>query len=258
MRIVLITSLAAIALSAPPLTARAAEPLTVLCAGAASAIVERIAHDFERTRGRPVVVTEGTVGQVRAKLAAGAHADVVILSAPALHALATHGGILAGTRVDLGRTGIGVGVRTGAVAPDVSTPAALKATLLAAPSIATTDPAAGASSGIYFAGLLQKMGIAAAVRPKERLVEGGFSCNLVAAGKAALCVQNVSEIVPVRGVVVAGSFPAALQNYITYSAAVAKGSTAPADARAFIADATSPIRSPLWKSAGFEPAGKQR
>jgi molybdate transport system substrate-binding protein len=253
MRIVCITALTALAVSAPPLTVRAAEPLTVLCAGAASAIVERIAHEFERTHGRTVVVTEGTTGQVRAKLAAGEHADVVILSAPALDALTTNGGILAGTRVDLGRTGIAVGVRAGAVAPDVSTPDALKAALLAAPSIATTDPASGASSGIYFAGLLQKMGIAGAVRPKETLVEGGFSCDVVAAGKAALCVQNLSEIVPVRGVVVAGSFPAALQNYITYSAAVAKGSTAPADARAFIADATSPVRAPLWKSAGFQP-----
>jgi molybdate transport system substrate-binding protein len=254
MRTILITALAAVALSTPPSTTiRAAQPLSVLCAGATSAIIGRIARDFERTHGRAVVVTEGTTGQVRSKLAAGTHADVVILSAPALDALTANGGILAGTRVDLGRTGIGVGVRAGSVAPDVSTPDALKAALLAAPSIATTDPAAGASSGIYFAGLLQKMGIAGAIRPKETLVKGGFSCDLVAAGKAALCVQNISEIVPVRGVVVAGPFPAALQNYITYSAAVAKGSADPDDARAFIAGATSPARAPLWKSAGFNP-----
>jgi molybdate transport system substrate-binding protein len=252
MRIVLIAALAALAASAPTSTVRAAEPLTVLCAGAAASVVGRIAGDFERTHGRAVAVTEGTTGQITAKLASGNPADVVILSAPALDTLATSGGILAGTRVDLGRTGIGVGIRNGAAAPDLSTPDTLKAALLAAPSIATTDPAAGASSGIYFAGVLQKMGIAEAVRPKETLVEGGSSCDLVAAGKAALCVQNISEIVPVHGVVVAGPFPAALQNYITYSAAVAKKSTAPDDARAFIADATSPARAPLWKSGGFE------
>jgi molybdate transport system substrate-binding protein len=252
MRIALIAALAALASAGPALTARAAEPLTVLCAGAASTVVEQIGRDFERTHGRAVVVTEGTAGQITAKLAAGARADVVILSAPALDTLTTNGGIVAGTRVDLGKTGIGVGIRDGVAAPDLSTPDALKATLLAAPSIASTDPAAGASSGIYFAGVLQKMGIADAVRPKETLVPGGSSCDLVASGKAALCVQNISEIVPVHGVVVAGPFPAALQNYITYSAAVAKGSTAPDDARAFIADATSSARAPLWKSGGFE------
>ncbi len=253
MRIAIIAALVALASAASALTARAAEPITVLCAGAASTVIEQFAHDFERTHGRAVVVTEGTAGQITAKLAAGAHADVVVLSAPALDTLTTNGGIIAGTRVDLGRTGIGVGIRAGAAVPDLSTPDALKATLLAAPSIATTDPAAGASSGIYFAGLLQKMGIADAVRPKETLVPGGFSCDLVASGKAALCVQNISEIVPVKGVAVAGPFPAALQNYITYSVAVVKGSTSPDDARAFIADATSPARAPVWKSAGFQP-----
>jgi molybdate transport system substrate-binding protein len=252
MRIALIAALAALASTIPALTVRAAEPLTVLCAGAASSVVEQLGRDFEHTHGRAVVVTEGTTGQITAKLAAGERADVVILSAPALDTLTTNGGILAGTRVDLGRTGIGVGIRNGASVPDLSTPDALKATLLAAPSIASTDPAAGASSGIYFAGVLQKMGIADAVRPKETLVPGGSSCDLVATGKAALCVQNISEIVPVHGVVVAGPFPAALQNYITYSAAVAKGSATPDDARAFIADATSSARAPLWKSGGFE------
>ena len=252
MRFVLIAALAVVASAIPALTVRAAEPLTVLCAGAASTVVEQIGRDFERTHGRAVVVTEGTAGQITAKLAAGAHVDVVILSAPALDTLTTNGSIVTGTRVDLGKTGIGVGIRDGASAPDLSTPDALKATLLAAPSIASTDPAAGASSGIYFAGVLQKMGIADAVRPKETLVPGGSSCDLVATGKAALCVQNISEIVPVHGVVVAGPFPAALQNYITYSAAVAKGSTTPDDARAFIADATSSARAPLWKAGGFE------
>jgi molybdate transport system substrate-binding protein len=252
MRIAFIAALTVLMCSASAIAVGAAEPLTVLCAGAASATIEQFAHDFERTHGRTVVVTEGTAGQITDKLASGQHADVVVLSAPALDALATKGGLLAGTRVDLGRTGIGVGIRAGTTVPDLSTPDALKATLLAAPSIASTDPAAGASSGIYFAGVLQKMGIADAVRPKETLVPGGFSCDLVASGKAALCVQNISEIVPVKGVVVAGPFPASLQNYITYSAAVAKGSTSPDDARAFIADATSPASASIWKNAGFE------
>jgi molybdate transport system substrate-binding protein len=239
---------------ATPLATRAADPLRVLCGGAALTLVEQLARDFERTHGRAVVVTAGTAGQIRDELAAGEPADVVIISASVIDALAAGGQLVDGTRVDLGKTGIGVGIRAGAAAPDLSTPDALEQTLLAAPSIASTDPAAGASSGIYFASVLQKMGIADAVRPKETLVPGGFSCDLVASGKVALCVQNISEIVPVKGVVLAGPFPPALQNYITYSAAVAKRSTAVDDARAFLTDATSPAQAARWASAGFEPA----
>jgi molybdate transport system substrate-binding protein len=251
-RIALMATLTVWMCAAAPLAARAAEPLHVLCSGAAVALVEQLAHDFERSSGRAVVVTPGTAGQIREKIQAGDTADVVIVSTPVLATLTPGGQLVDGTQADLGRTGIGVGIRAGAPALDLSTPDALKQTLLAAPSIATTDPAAGASSGAYFAKLLETMGIAAAVRAKETLVPGGFSCELVASGRAALCVQNVSEIVPVRGVVVAGPFPPALQNFITYSAAVAKRSTDPDGARAFVAAISSPSEAARWKDAGFE------
>jgi molybdate transport system substrate-binding protein len=234
-------------------TALAAQPLVVFCAGAASAAVREIAHDVSRSQARTVVVKIGTVGQIRAQLAAGSPADVVIVSAPALAAIAKQGAIAGATRTVLGRTGIGVGIRAGAPVPDIATPEALKRALLAARTIASTDPAAGASSGIYFAGLLRRMGIAAAIAPKETLVSGGYSCEIVARGKADLCVQNISEIVPVKGVVLAGPFPPSLQNYITYSAAVLKHSRSFADARAFVADLSNARRAPLWRRAGFEP-----
>ena len=111
---------------------------------------------------------------------------------------------------------MGVGVRAGAPRPDISSPDALKQTLLRARSIAATDPKAGASSGIYFAKMLAHMKIADVVAPKEHLTPGGRSCELVARGEAELCAQNITEIVPVKGVVLAGAFPAAVQNYITY------------------------------------------
>jgi molybdate transport system substrate-binding protein len=246
------SAVAALCLALAPHRASAAQALNVLSAGATAAVVQMIARDYEHATGRTVNVTEGTVGQIRAKLAAGTPADVVILSAPALDALAKAGDLVDGTRTDLGRTGIGIGVRTGSAPLDLSTADALKQTLLHAPSIASTDPASGASSGIYFAGVLQKLGIADQVRPKETLVEGGLSCDLVASGKAELCVQNISEIVPVHGVVVGAPFPEALQNYITYSAAVDKRTTAAADASAFIAYAANPARAAAWKSGGFE------
>ena len=100
MRIGLLAALISAASFSFAVTARAAEPLSVLCAGAASSVVKQFAQDFERTHARAVVVTEGTTGQITAKLAAGALADVVILSAPALDTLTTNGGILAGTTID--------------------------------------------------------------------------------------------------------------------------------------------------------------
>lgn len=167
--------------------------------------------------------------------------------------LAKRASLAQGTRADLGRSGMGVAVRAGAPIPDISSPQALKRALLAARSIAATDPKAGASSGIYFAKMLERMGIADQVRPKEILVPGGRSCDLVAHGRAQLCAQNITEIIPVKGVVLAGPFPKLVQNYITYSAAVLKGAASPDAARAFVKELASPRRAALWRQAGFVP-----
>jgi molybdate transport system substrate-binding protein len=231
----------------------AALPLVVLCAGAASTVVEQVAAEVHQRTGRAIVVHVGTVGQIQKKLAHGTYADVVIVSGKAMRILVKQGTLLSGTRANLGRSGMGVGVRAGTPHPDISSVNALKQTLLRAHSIAATDPKAGASSGIYFAKLLARMGIAGAVAPKERLTPGGRSCELVARGKADLCAQNITEIVPVKGVVLVGAFPAAVQNYITYSAAVASRAKALPAARAFIGELASPRRAKLWRSAGFVP-----
>lgn len=228
-------------------------PLVILCAGATSPVVARVAADFRHQTGRAITLRIGTVGQIQKQIASGARADVVIVSGKAMKTLSGRGTIVAGTRTDLGRSGMGIGVRAGHPLPDISSAEALKRTLLRAPSIAATDPKAGASSGIYFAHMLKRMGIAAAVEPKEMLVPGGRSCELVARGKAELCAQNITEIVPVKGVVLVGPFPAAVQNYITYSAAVLRKATSPVAARAFLAELAAPHRASLWRHAGFIP-----
>jgi len=226
-------------------------PLIVDSAGAASSVVSRIAHDVHRATGREIVIHTGTVGQIRRRLAAGERADIVILSASALKTLSSHGAIVAGTQTPLGASPMAVGVRAGAPLPDVSTTAAFKRTLLRATAIAATDPAAGASSGIYFAKLLRRLGIADAIGPKERLTPGGHSCDLVVQHRADLCVQNVTEIVPVKGVSVAGLLPPEIQNVIVYSAGVLSRSSQPAAARAFVRELSAPRYAPLWRRAGF-------
>jgi molybdate transport system substrate-binding protein len=228
-------------------------PLTVFCAGAASAAVTRIAVDFERAHGVHVIVATGTVGQLRDRLAAGERADVVIVSSSALDTMARSGMILADTRTEIGATGIGVGVRAGTALPDISTPDALRDLLLRAKSIATTDPASGATSGIYFAALLQRMHIAEIIGPKEQLVTRGFSCEIVARGDADICIQNISEIVPVAGVTLAGPFPPGIANSITYGGAVLQQSDNTAVARDFLRDITAPEHRAMLHDAGFTP-----
>jgi len=232
----------------------AAIALHVLCAGAASEVVHQLGERFTQATGTAVSITVGTAGQIRALLAAGERADVVILPAPAIAELERAGTVVSGTRTDLGRSGIGVGVRSGAPRPDISSPEALKAALLGARAVASTDPAAGASQGIYFAKVLEQLGIADAVKPKLKVVATGPSCALVVRGDADLCVQNITEIIPFAGVTFAGPFPAALQNYITYTAAVPADAPAPDAARALIAYLTVPAAGAAWRSAGFEAA----
>ncbi|HEY1726774.1 MAG TPA: substrate-binding domain-containing protein [Candidatus Baltobacteraceae bacterium] len=229
-------------------------PLVILCAGATSSVVDRIAAEFGHQTSRAVIVRVGTVGQIQLQLARHEAADVVIVSGKAMKSLTRRRAIVPGTRADLGRSGMGIGVRAGAPLPDISSTEALKRTLLAARSIAATDPKAGASSGIYFKHMLVRMGIAATVAPKETLVPGGHSCDLVARGKAELCAQNITEIVPVKGVALVGPFPAGVQNYITYSAAVLTRAASPDAARAFVSSLSAPRRAPLWRHAGFAPS----
>src|SRR3989454_834234 len=135
---------------------------------------------------------------------AGEPVDVVIMSDAAIDETARQGAVVPGTRTDIARTGMGVAVREGAPKPDISTPEALKQALLAAKSLVYVDPGQGATSGIHFAGVLERLGIADAVRAKTRLVPGGYPAELVARGEVELVAHQIREIVPVKGVTLVG------------------------------------------------------
>ena len=149
--------------------------------------------------------------------------------------------------------GIGIVIRDGAAAVDVSTPDALKKALTEARSVAYTNPAAGGTSGIYFAGLTDRLGIGEAVRKKAILTRGGREAAIeVAEGRADLAAVFISEGVAVKGVKLAGPLPPPLQDYSAYATAIPVSSTDPAAARAFIAALTSPAMAARWKMNGFE------
>lgn len=241
-----------VALVAVPAAPARADELIVFSAGAVRAIVTELSEAFRQETGHAVALSFGTVGVTRGKLASGAPVDVVIMTDTAVDDVIREGGLLAGSRADLARTGMGVGVRDGAPRPDISTPEAFKATLLAAKSLVYVDPAQGATSGIHFKSVLERLGIADAVRAKTQLVAGGYPAEKVASGEAELVVHQISEIVPVKGVVMIGPLPADLQKVTVYSAGLATRSTHPEAARAFVAFLTRPAFRPKFAAAGLD------
>ena len=125
---------------------------------------------------------------------------------------------------------------------------------MAAKSVAYIDPKAGGSSGIYVAGLLQKLGIAEQVNAKAVLVHGGAVADHIADGEAEIGVHQISEILPVAGVTLVGPLPAAIQNFTVYSAGVATAARDPAAARALVEFLSGPHALPIIEAKGMQPA----
>src|SRR5215470_12936078 len=228
-----------------------AAEIKVLSAGAVKAVVVDVSDAFEKETGHKLSASFGTVGVTRQRLAAEP-ADVVIMTDVAIDEAMRQGSVVAGTRNDIARAGVGVGVREGAPKPDISTPEAFKQTLLAAKSLVYVDPAQGATSGIHFASVLQRLGIADAVKAKTQLVAGGYPAEKVASGEAEIVVHQISEIVPVKGVVLVGPLPGDLQKVTVYSAGLASRSASPAAGRAFIVFLTRPAFRPKFAAAGLD------
>jgi molybdate transport system substrate-binding protein len=236
-----------------PAPATAAD-LKVISAGAVRGLIAEIIDDYSRQTGQKFDFTIGTTGQLRNIIASGQHADLIIVSAPLMGELEKTGKLTPDSRAELGRVGIGVTVREGATAPDVSTPDALKKALIAARSVAYTNPAEGGTSGIYFNSVAERFGIGDDIKKKAVLTRGGREAAIeVAEGRAELAIVFISEAAAVKGVRLAGPLPPTLQDYSAYAAAIPLSSTDPAAARAFIAALTSSAMAERWRSNGFEP-----
>jgi len=230
-----------------------AAEIKVLSAGAMKAMVSELGAEFTRETGHTLSLTSGTVGQLRDKLLAGETADVVVISDTAIDQLIGQGHLVRGSRVDIARTGMGVAVREGAPKPDITTPEAFKQALLSAKSITYVDPASGGTSGIYFASLLQRLGIADAVKSKTVLRQGGgYVAELVARGEAELAVHQISEIVPVKGATLVGPLPRELQKVTVYSAALPTRAATTEPAKAFVDFMARPAFKARLAAAGLD------
>jgi len=226
--------------------------IKVLSAGAMKSMVTELAETFRQETGHTVVISSGTAGEIRQKVTAGDPADVVFVTDTVLEQLVAANMLVADSRADIARTGIGVAVREGAPLPDISTPEAFKPPVLAAKSLVYVDPARGATSGIHFAGVLQRLGIADTVKDKTVLWPGGLAAEALVKGQADLCVHQISEILPVKGVTLVGPLPRELQKVTTYSAALSSRAATPAVARAFIAFVARPSFKAKLAAAGLD------
>lgn len=184
------------------------------------------------------------------RIRAGERGDLAILTADGAAELVA-GGVLLG-QTDLARSHVGIAVRAGAPHPDISSTDAFVAALLAAKSIVMSR--AGAS-GIFFGQLLERLGIADAVRAKATILPSGFTAEPVARGEAELAVQQVSELMVVPGVEIVGRLPAEIEGVTVFSAGVFREATNGDAARQLLAALADPGLHPLFTACGLEPAG---
>jgi molybdate transport system substrate-binding protein len=226
--------------------------ITVLTAGAMRGVVDAFIPQFERRSGGTVRVDNATAGVLKKRIDDGEACDVAIITAPLLAALAEDGRIVPGSVTALAKVGMGVVVKEGAKLPDIGTLGSFTRTLLAAKSVAYIDPKAGGTTGIYFDRLLERLAIADQIRAKAILKDGGHVADLVASGEAELGVHVISEIVPVKGVVLVGPLPAEVQHTTVYAAGIGSAARNVPQAREFISLLAEPAAAAILKDKGME------
>lgn len=242
---VTIGAVGALAISA---AAKAAE-VDVLASLAIKPVIEAIGPSFERASGHKLVTKFELTPAVKREIEAGAAFDVAIANPPHIVDLIKQGKIVAGSRADIARFGVGVGVRAGAPKSGVNSAEALKSVLLSAKSVAYVGEG---TSGTFVRGLVDRLGIAEAI--KDRLKPAGVAASLasVASGEAEIVVMPVPLILNHAGVELAGALPLELQDHISMTAGIGANAKDTAAARAFITFLMTGEVSAVLKAKGYE------
>jgi molybdate transport system substrate-binding protein len=250
----------ALALVGGLLTAESgAAELKVLSAGAMRGALQELAPAFETASGHKLKIEYATAGVIEQKVAADDEIDVAILTKPRIDKLANQAKIVGGSTKTLASAQIGLAIKKGAAKPDISSVDALKKALLNAKSVAYADPASGATSGAYLAQALEKLGIAAEIKPKTRLVpasgaQGPGVGEAVAHGEAEIGMQPISELIDVEGLEIVGPLPAELQSPdLVYVAGSPYVSEQPIAAKALIDFLADPKAAAVYTAKGLKP-----
>jgi molybdate transport system substrate-binding protein len=228
--------------------AQAAE-VKVLASGAVKEAALELFPQFEKVSGNKVAVTWAGTVDIKKKIAAGEIFDLVIVALPELDAFIKDGKFVAGSKVDLVKSSVGVAVKAGAPKPDLKSGDDLKAALLSAKSVGySTGP-----SGVYIQNLVAKMGIADQVKAKAKVTPPGVPvATLIRSGEADIGFQQVSELIHEAGIDFVGPIPADVQNITVFSSGVPTGAKAQVEARALQKFLTAPAAAPVIKKHGLE------
>lgn len=225
--------------------------MKVMCSNSMHGVMDQLVPEFERASGNKVEITYDPAKRMMARIRGGESADVAIIGAGAMEELAKDGLIAADTRVELARSSVGMAVAAGAARPDIGTVDAFKAALLKAGSVAYTIDGA---SGMHFAELIGRLGIADAVKAKARRQPGGLVGELVARGEAEVAIQQVSELMAVPGIQLVGPIPRELQKITVVSGGVFRSAGSPDVGHALLAFLTAPPARAAMRAKGLEPA----
>src|SRR5215471_14264664 len=226
-----------------------ADEIRVLSTQATEEAYRELVPQFEKASGHKVTtVFTGTL-DANKRLAAGETYDLLIMSAPSIDEHIKDGKVVPGSRVDLAKSGVGVGVKAGAPKPDIGTTEALKKTLLAAKSIGySTGP-----SGIYMIGVFQRMGIADEIKHKlKQTPTGVFVGSIIANGEAEIGFQQVSELSFFPGIDYVGPLPAEVQLITVFSAGIAAGAKQADAAKSLVSFITAPAAGAVFKKHALD------
>ena len=222
----------------------------VWTARAIATVLAEIGPQFEQANGSKLNVISDLSSGFARRLAAHEPVDVIISASSSIDEWIKDGRIVANTRTDIARSGIGVGVREGAAKPDVSSAAAFKQALLDAKSIAYLQ----VGSGVHVHEVIERLGIADAIKPKVTRPESDIVSELVARGDVELGIVVITQILTTPGVAFAGPLPAAIQSHLTFTAGVSAHASAAEAATHLIRFLTGPAARAVMRRQGMEPA----
>jgi molybdate transport system substrate-binding protein len=249
--------LVVLALALSVAAADAAE-IKVMCSAGFKAAYLQLAAEFERETGHRIVNAWGpsmgdTPQAVPNRIARGEPVDAVIVVGEALGKLVQEGKVVASSRTDLARSLIGAAVRAGQPKPDIGTVDAFKKALAEAKSIAYSDSA----SGVYIETVLYKrLGVSDAIKAKSKMIPAEPVGEVVARGDAELGFQQMSELMPIKGIDVVGPIPAEIQKVTAFSAGLAVNAKEPEAATALIKFLAAPSAAAVIVNSGMEPVTK--